>query len=422
VPDQHIDVEPDAIRDGATGNPILTKEQADRIREEWTAQHPPIPGLRWVISFNLYGEVSSRHLEVIPGWEDAFAPSTATKATSARQHDVRTKASEANRLGALAYQGWFAALPEAVRKASTTGWDDLAEEFREPMRQAAVLVWQHGENAGFHEALLRTCRPVDSAPPAPWKTWRTSSPRWPSCTRASSRSRKSSPRSALASPNSVETPPQARSAPRSAPGEGPRLGDRDRRRPPVPGRHRRLSRKVTTPMPDVNLSIDLDALFVEPTELDGDPVNVRTAMRDAVVQAAATKLIAGFDYEELHEMRQEVQRVRSDLVRERLLAEVEAAFSEPVQRTTSWGEKLGEPSSLRELIRAELEAFLNNTNRRRRDTYDKPQSLAELIEIISRDVMSTTLRKSVSEVRAKVDAEVQKILVGAIAEKLAGVK
>jgi Asp-tRNA(Asn)/Glu-tRNA(Gln) amidotransferase B subunit len=175
-------------------------------------------------------------------------------------------------------------------------------------------------------------------------------------------------------------------------------------------------------MPDVNLSIDLDALFVEPTELDGDPVNVRTAMRDAVVQAAATKLIAGFDYEELHEMRQEVQRVRSDLVRERLLAEVEAAFSEPVQRTTSWGEKLGEPSSLRELIRAELEAFLNNTNRRRRDTYDKPQSLAELIEIISRDVMSTTLRKSVSEVRAKVDAEVQKILVGAIAEKLAGVK
>ena len=156
MPDQHIDVEPDAIRDGATGNPILTKEQADRIREEWTAQHPPIPGLRWVISFNLYGEVSSRHLEVIPGWEDAFAPSTATKATSARQHDVRTKASEANRLGALAYQGWFAALPEAVRKASTTGWDDLAEEFREPMRQAAVLVWQHGENAGFHEALLRT--------------------------------------------------------------------------------------------------------------------------------------------------------------------------------------------------------------------------------------------------------------------------
>jgi Asp-tRNA(Asn)/Glu-tRNA(Gln) amidotransferase B subunit len=175
-------------------------------------------------------------------------------------------------------------------------------------------------------------------------------------------------------------------------------------------------------MPDVNLSIDLDALFVEPTELDGDPVNVRTAMRDAVIQAAATKLIAGFDYEELHEMRQEVQRVRSDLVRERLLVEVEAAFNEPVQRTTSWGEKLGEPGSLRELIRTELEAFLNNTNRRRRDTYDKPQSLAELIDIIARDVMSTTLRKSISSARAKVDAEVQEILVVAIAEKLAGRK
>lgn len=156
MPDQHIDVEPDAIRDATTGNPILTKQQAERIREEWTAQHPPVPGLRWVISFNMYGEVSSRHLEVIPGWEDAFAPSTATKATSARQHDVRTRASEANRLGALAYQGWFAALPENVRQTSNTTWDDLREEFREPLRRAAILVWQHGENDGFYEALLRT--------------------------------------------------------------------------------------------------------------------------------------------------------------------------------------------------------------------------------------------------------------------------
>lgn len=155
MPDQHIDVEPDAIRDGATGNPILTKEQAQRAREEWTAQHPPIPGLRWVISFNVYGEVSSRHLEVIPGWEDAFAPPAAVKPASAKKHDVVTKASESNRLGALAYTGWFSALPANVQEAGT-GWDDVPEAFREPLRQAAVLVWQHGENAGFHQALLRT--------------------------------------------------------------------------------------------------------------------------------------------------------------------------------------------------------------------------------------------------------------------------
>jgi hypothetical protein len=155
VSDQHIDVEPDAIRDGDTGNPILTKEQARQVREDWTAAHPPIPGLRWTVSFNLYGEPVDYRLEVIPGWEDAFALSTTTRPVSARKHDVVTKASEANRLGALAYQGWHAALPEIVRESST-GWDDVPEPFREPMRQAAVLVWQHAENAGFHQALLRT--------------------------------------------------------------------------------------------------------------------------------------------------------------------------------------------------------------------------------------------------------------------------
>lgn len=153
--DQHIDVEPEAIYDGDTGNPILTKAQARRIREEWTAAHPPIPGLRWAISFNLYGEPVDYRLEVIPGWENAFAPPVATKPTSARKHDVVTKASEANRLGALAYQGWHSALPENVRETGTK-WDDVPEPFREPLRQAAVLVWQHGENDGFHQALLRT--------------------------------------------------------------------------------------------------------------------------------------------------------------------------------------------------------------------------------------------------------------------------
>lgn len=151
-----IDVQPDALRDADTGEPILTRETAQRVREEWTAQHPPIPGLRWSVSFDLDGQVRDRRLEVIPGWEDAFAPAVTTKPTSAAQHDVRTDPAEANRLGALAYQGWFGGLPESVRESSNATWGDVPEPFREPLRRAAVLVWQHGENAGFHQALLRT--------------------------------------------------------------------------------------------------------------------------------------------------------------------------------------------------------------------------------------------------------------------------
>lgn len=155
MPHQNIEVGDD-ITDADTGAPILTHERAEQERQRWTAEHPPVPGLRWHISFGVDGQVCDRRLEVIPGWEDAFAPAATVKPTSTAQHDVRTRADEANRLGALAYQAWFAALPDVVRESSDAGWGDVREPFREPLRAAAVLVWQHGENAGFHQALLRT--------------------------------------------------------------------------------------------------------------------------------------------------------------------------------------------------------------------------------------------------------------------------
>jgi hypothetical protein len=158
--EQHIDVTPGAITDGDTGAALLTRETADQETARWTAEHPPIPGLRWRISWgtDLQGRihVRDRRLEVIPGWEDAFAPPVATRPTTAKQHAVVTRPAEADRLGALAYQGWFGALPDIVRENSSARWADLPEPFRAPLRAASVLVWQHGENAGFHEALLRT--------------------------------------------------------------------------------------------------------------------------------------------------------------------------------------------------------------------------------------------------------------------------
>lgn len=151
-----IDVQPDALRDADTGEPILTRETAQRARIEWTEQHPPVPGLRWAISFSLDGQIHDRRLEVIPGWEDAYAPPVTTKPPGATTRGMVIDPDEANRLGALAYQGWFGGLPASVREASDAEWNDVPEPFREPLRQAAALVWQHAENAGFHQALLRT--------------------------------------------------------------------------------------------------------------------------------------------------------------------------------------------------------------------------------------------------------------------------
>lgn len=171
----------------------------------------------------------------------------------------------------------------------------------------------------------------------------------------------------------------------------------------------------------ISVSLDIDSLFVEPAELDGDPVDVRTLMRTAVVEAAAAKLVAGFNYEELHEMRQEVQRVRSEMVRERLAVEVAAAMDLPVQRTTRWGETQGEAVTVRELIRLELEAFLNGTKtNRRHDSYDKtPNNLAELVGEVANETMRGELASTVMEARKVVGARVQEILLEKVTKELA---
>lgn len=176
-------------------------------------------------------------------------------------------------------------------------------------------------------------------------------------------------------------------------------------------------------MPDpatINVALDLDRLFIEPAELDGDPVDVRTAMRAAVVNASAVRLLDAFDHDERHEMRQEVQRLRSELVRERLAEEVAAAFEEPVQRTTRWGEKLGDPVTIRELIREELEAFLNGTKTHRpRDSYDKtPNNLMELIGTVANETMRGELGQAVLKARQEVGKRVQEIITKNVAAEL----
>lgn len=175
------------------------------------------------------------------------------------------------------------------------------------------------------------------------------------------------------------------------------------------------------PNPEATIAVDLGALFLEPAEYDGDPVDLRTAMRNAVVAAAADKLVATFDRDDLHELRAEVRELRNDLVRQRLAAEVDAAMSQPVQRTSRWDENEGDAVTIRELIRLELEAFLNGTRTsRRRDSYDKtPNNLAELIGSIANETMRGELGNQVREARKVVDTKIQAILLKTITEKLA---
>jgi len=174
-------------------------------------------------------------------------------------------------------------------------------------------------------------------------------------------------------------------------------------------------------IPKINVSLDIERLFVEPDDYDGDPQTVQAMMRKAVLDAAAEKLLATNENWG-HDLRQEVDRLRNDIVRQRVTEEVDKALSAPVQRTTQWGEKRGEPTTVLELIRLHLEEFLNgrvpSNSRNHYENEHQPQNLADVIKNATRDTIKGPLAQEVAAAREVVREKVKGILLDAVSTAL----
>lgn len=138
---------------GKDGEVILSHERARQDLADQNAARPPLPGMRWQISYDYWGDIASRTLHVRDDWVEVFAPPATEHSDERKRQDTLPSARDA--AGRIAYQAWFEALPAVVREHGTT-WDDLPEELRTPMVAAALAAWQHGENNGYSEALRRT--------------------------------------------------------------------------------------------------------------------------------------------------------------------------------------------------------------------------------------------------------------------------
>lgn len=164
----------------------------------------------------------------------------------------------------------------------------------------------------------------------------------------------------------------------------------------------------------MKIEIDLNDLGFTYDE-DGDP-DGENSIADAIVEAAASKLILqGSMRREVDNRLQEKINTEIDgLVRER----VESMFDESIQRTTPWGEKRGEPTTILEMIRESLEKFLSSSGRRR-DSFGgrDPVNLQELIDDATKTLMTTELRKTVTEAKQNVHNTItNRALQAAVAE------
>lgn len=171
----------------------------------------------------------------------------------------------------------------------------------------------------------------------------------------------------------------------------------------------------------MKVEINLDDLGRTPVDEDGEPIGPPQDLRALVADMAASRLFALVWGNMESELRQQVHEVVNEEVREQVRKHVVEALSKPIQKTTRWGEKQGEATSLLELVRLELERFLSDTTRR--DSFrldrDKPENLADLVRDQVQDYARTELSKDIQAARNEVTRMVKEAIMQHVTDSIA---
>lgn len=163
------------------------------------------------------------------------------------------------------------------------------------------------------------------------------------------------------------------------------------------------------------IEIDLADLGL-PTgrDYEGEPTGAQT-LQDLIVDAAAQLLVGSVT--DRADLRQRVVEQYNDRIKERVEEMLTDAFSQPIQRTTRWGETQGEPTTIREIIRQEIEKYLDSAKPSRPGYSTDNVSLTALVQNEVKQLMTMDLKKVIAEAKANVHNTVtQKALAAAVAE------
>ena len=140
-----------------------------------------------------------------------------------------------------------------------------------------------------------------------------------------------------------------------------------------------------------------------------EPVN----LGDAVTQALASQLMAQVQgdaakirRDALEELRQEIRNVRVEVTREEIREIVREALAGDITPTDPFGYKTGEPTTLRALLRKDVEAYLKEPTPNR-GSYERQGGFRELLKEEVDKALSKELRDTIREARKDVAARVK---------------
>jgi hypothetical protein len=162
----------------------------------------------------------------------------------------------------------------------------------------------------------------------------------------------------------------------------------------------------------VKIEIDLANLGFHYDE-DGDRVGNKS-LEDAIVQAAANKLLSGMEYP----LRSQIDDYLKSVAKEHIAGIVNGVLSEPIQRREQWGDKKGEPVTIREIVRVQLQAFMSAPTPRDRYGNSGPANLTELVDQIVRGLLQKELAEDVRAIKKEVSDQLRTKALRAAVEAL----
>lgn len=151
--------------------------------------------------------------------------------------------------------------------------------------------------------------------------------------------------------------------------------------------------------------IDLDTVIGEHYVYDDEDGHREPRLLvDALVDELARRAIVGKD-EGWASLRQRVESIRTEMIRERVAVEIEAAMTNPYPVTNHYGEPSGKVTTLREeIVRLAGEALRMD----RSNAYSRRPTKAETVILEAVDlVMAKELHAVVADEKAKVVAAVR---------------
>lgn len=124
-------------------------------------------------------------------------------------------------------------------------------------------------------------------------------------------------------------------------------------------------------------------------------------------------------YEIVRQMRQDktswvgfakhYEQVRDEMVRETVAAQIGDVLANPIHRTNQYGERTGDPVTMRELILAEARDYFTQKRRNDRDSYNAPQftDAQRAISAAIHGELDKQITAMVAEERDKITATVR---------------